>query len=112
VFVVGRGRGRGARGGCGRIFGQASGAVFGTLDFALVAFGIENRFVGPFLAEGFGAGFERGAFWFEGLRFARTESLAAPAAAGEASVMHRQLIMTAIEVDALEQAHGDQRAQH
>jgi hypothetical protein len=38
--------------------------------------------------------------------------LAAPAAAGEASVMHRQLIMTAIEVDALEQAHGDQRAQH
>ena len=98
-----------------RAFGrQAGGDVFRALNFLVVPGAFENA-VGLFFARGLGAGFCGGAVRLLVLVLveaaAGTEAHASAPATGKISLTHN-LIRPPINVDVVQNANGDQRANH
>ncbi len=94
----------------GDFFGHPGGDVFGAFDFFFVALALKE-FVWFFVADGLGAGFLGVAIWLFAVADTarRAEAHAAATAAGKISVTHN-LIRPPIDMDAVKNADGDQRA--
>ena len=98
----------------GSVGRQAGSHIFCALNFAFMTRAVEDRVFARFFPERFGAGFAGGAVSalnVGGHSAARAEPVAASTAAGKTLFTHKSIV-SSIEVHVLQNARGDQRAEH